>query len=61
MTVKELIEKLQKVENKELIVIAELWMDTRINAVVEEDVYLVLSDDQEHAEQFVKEIQEDMA
>ena len=61
MTVKELIEKLEKVENKELIVLAELWMDTGINAVVEENVYLVLSDDQEHAEQFVKEIQEDMA
>ena len=54
MTVKELIEKLQKIENKELIVIAELWMDSEINAVWCDKDYAILTDDEEHAKQFAE-------
>ena len=54
MTVKELIEKLQKIENKELIVIAELWMDSEVNAIVCDKDYALLTDDEEHAKQFAE-------
>lgn len=48
MTVKELIEKLEKVENKELVVLADMWCDSGINDCFEEDdIYLVLTDDAE--------------